>query len=213
MNEMYGQLPEVIGYFFEQDSRKEFFSYQYLPIKMTGQNYYKIEERLWPFTELIDDVVHYYKNNYGVEAYQSSYVYLTAKRAYQKNGCGFNRQGWHSDSFMSDDINFLWTDKQSTIFNTSKFNLSQDDKLSLKEMEEQADPQNNITFPLNSILRLNQYVIHKVGEIEEGVRTFIKLTFSKNKFNLIGNSVNYEINYNWMYYPRQLNRNIPYVID
>jgi hypothetical protein len=153
------------------------------------------------------------KNNYGVEAYQSNYVYLTAKRMYQKNGCGFNRQGWHSDSFMSDDINFLWTDKQSTIFNTSKFNLSQDDKLSLKEMEEQADPQNNITFPLNSILRLNQYVIHKVGEIEEGVRTFVKLTFSKNKFNLIGNSVNYEINYNWMYYPRQLNRNIPYVID
>jgi hypothetical protein len=206
---MYGKLPEVIGYFFDQYSKKEYFSYQYLPIKMPTHNYYRIEERLWPFTELIDDVVHYYKNNYGVEAYQSNYIYLTAKRMYQKNGCGFNRQGWHSDSFMSDDINFLWTDKQSTIFNTSKFNLSQDDKLSLKEMEEQADPQNNITFPLNSILRLNQYVIHKVGEIEEGVRTFVKISFSKDKYDLEGNSHNYLLDYDWIMRPRNKERNIP----
>jgi hypothetical protein len=208
---MYGKLPEVIGYFFEQDSKREYFSYQYLPIKMPGQNYYKIEERLWGFTELIEDVIHNYNSRFGVEKYLYSYIYLTVKRQYQKNGCGFNRSGWHSDSYLSDDINYIWCDKQPTVFNNSKFNLSQDDQLSLDEMFFQAKEENNVIFPLNSILMLNQYVIHQVGEIEEGVRTFVKLTFSDKKFDLEGNSVNYLLDYDWKMRPRNISRNVPHL--
>jgi hypothetical protein len=207
---MYGKLPEVIGIF--ESKGKEFLWYQYLPIKLSGQNYYKIEERLWgSFSELIDSVIKHYIRNIGFDKYLSSYIYLTAKRQYQKNGCGFNRSGWHSDSFMSDDLNFLWTDKQPTVFNNSNFNISQDDELSLIEMEEQALPQNNITFPLNSILLLDQYCIHKVGEIEDGVRTFVKITFSDKKFDLEGNSVNYLLDYDWKMRPRNKQRNVPHL--
>jgi len=208
---MYGKLPEVVGYFFEDEGRREFFTYQYLPIKMPGHSYYRIEERLWPFTNLIDDVVHHYNNRFGVDKYRSMYVYLTAKRMFQRNGCGFNRKGLHSDSYMSDDINYLFCDSQPTIFNTSPFILSQDDQLSLKEMEEQALPENNVTFPLNSILCLDQYCIHKVGEIEDGVRTFVKLTFSDKRFDLEGNSHNYLLDYNWSMRPRNESRNVPHL--
>ena len=208
---MYGKLPEVIGYFFEQDSKREFFSFQYLPIKMTEHNSYRIEERLWGFSELIDDVVNHYIRKFSVEKYRSMYVYLTAKRAYQRNGCGFNRKGWHSDSYGSDCINYLWTDKQPTVFNTSSFILSEDDQLSLKEMEEQVLPENNVTFPLNSILCLDQYCIHKVGEIEDGVRTFVKLTFSDKKFDLEGNSVNYLFDYDRKMRSRNESRNVPHI--
>jgi hypothetical protein len=204
---MYGQLPEVIGSFETQGG--EYFSYQYLLIKLLGHNFYKVERRLHEFCPLIDIVVRDYIKTFGYEDHLDSYIYLTAKRQYQKKNCGFNRSGWHSDGFNSLDTNYIWTSSQPTIFNNSKFNLSKDDKLSLKEMEEQADPQNNITFPLNSILRLNQYVIHKVGEIEEGVRTFVKISFSKDKYDLEGNSHNWELSYNWTMRPRNKERNIP----
>lgn len=210
-NEMYGKLPEVIGNF--EIEGKEYFSYQYLPIKLSGDDFsiWKVEERLHSFRGLLSSVINYYVKNFGEEKYLSNYIYLTAKRQYQKNGCGFNRSGWHSDSFMSDDLNFLWTDKQATILNNSSFNISQDDELSLIEMEEQALPQNNITFPLNSILCLDQYCIHKVGEIEDGVRTFVKITFSNKKFDLEGNSKNYLLDYDWDMRPRNERRNVPHL--
>jgi hypothetical protein len=204
---MYGQLPEVIGNF--ETNSKELLWFQYLPIKMSKCTLYKVEERLYEFCPLINIVIKDYIKTFGLKDFLDSYIYLTAKRQYQKKNYGFNREGFHSDGYNSLDINYIWASSQPTIFNTSKFNLSQDDKLSLKEMEEQADPQNNITFPLNSILRLNQYVIHKVGEIEEGVRTFVKISFSKDKYDLEGNSHNYLLGYNWEMRPRNKERNIP----
>ena len=207
---MYGKLPEVIGTF--EAKGKEFLWYQYLPIKLVDYDFslWRIEHRLHEFKDLLYDVINHYIEKYGEQKYLSSYIYLTAKRQYQKNGCGFNRSGWHSDSFMSDDLNFLWMDKQPTVFNNSNFNISQDDELSLIEMEEQALPQNNITFPLNSILLLDQYCIHKVGEIENGVRSFVKITFSDKKFDLEGNSRNYFLDYDWKMRPRNKQRNVPH---
>jgi hypothetical protein len=77
-------------------------------------------------------------------------------------------------------------------------------------MEKQAIPFNNYSYRENQLLRLNQYNIHKVAPVTEvGMRTFLKLSFSKDKYDLIGNSHNYLIDYNWEMKNRKEHRNIP----
>ena len=147
--------------------------------------------------------------SFGLNRYVDSYVYLTAKHQYQRNHQGFNRPGWHSDGFSTDDISYIWSDKQPTIFNSGDFYLSDDDSFSMKEMEQQALEENNFFYPNNSVVRMDQYSIHKVGEYEEGDRAFIKICFSKDQYALKGNSINYELDYDWEYQDRHKERNIP----
>ena len=139
-----------------------------------------------------------------------SYVYLTAKRLYQGKGYSFNRKGYHSDGFLTDDINYLWSNSLPTVFNFGKFDLSLDDDVSMVEMEQQANVDNEFSYPQNSLLRLDQFVIHKVSDKEiEGMRTFAKVSFSIDKYDLIGNSKNYLLDYDWQMRERGLKRNIP----
>lgn len=214
---MYGKIPEFLGLF--DIKPKEYLYYQYLPIKLaypdTTTKFYleniEIEERLEPFRYLINFCCEDYKRGISIQDWRYTYVYLTVKNLYQTNKNGFNREGWHSDGFLSDDINYIWSNSQPTIFNNSKFNLSKDDQKSLDEMGFQAKPENDFTYPVCSLLKLDQYVIHRVGDIQEGLRCFAKVSFSKNRYNLEGNSHNYLLDYNWEMCPRKLTRNIPNV--
>jgi hypothetical protein len=205
---MYGKKPEFLGLF--SLTPKEYLYYQYLPIKLKDGKI-TLEERLEPFLDLIYTCEENFLIDHTFEDYDNHYVYLTVKNLYQTNKCGFNREGFHSDGFLSDDINYIWSNYQPTIFNDSKFNLSQDDQKSLDEMNFQAKPENDFTYPVDSILKLDQYVIHRVGDIQEGLRCFVKVSFSKNRYNLEGNSHNYLLDYNWQMCPRKLTRNIPNV--
>lgn len=203
---MYGKLPVWLGTF--EVKVEEMFHYTYLPIKL---KYGKItvEPRLNPFLELIYACEEDFLKDYGWSCYDEHYIYLTAKNLYQKENCGFNREGWHTDGFMTDDINYIWSNKQPAIFNFSKFDISPCDERSMDEMIFQAKKENNKTYPNKSLLKLNQYVIHRVGPIEEGLRCFFKLSFSKDRYDLKGNSHNYLLNYNWKMRDRQIERNIP----
>jgi len=207
---MYGKLPEVIDII--DINVEEMFSYTYLPIKL---KYGKItvEKRLHPFLELIYACEEDFLKDHGWSYYDNHYIYLTAKNLYQKESRGFNRRGWHSDSYKDNDTIYLWSNVQPTVFNSTKLTLSKDDELALKEIENKIDEKNNITYPDNSLIKLDQFCIHRVGEIIPGIRCFLKLVFSKNKFNLIGNSHNYLLDYKWKMYPRQERRNVPSIID
>ena len=168
------------------------------------------ENRLKCFDKLVGAICCDYIGEFGLDNYVNSYVYLTAKHLYQMPNCSFNRTGWHSDGFLTDDINYIWSDKYPTIFNRTEFHLPLDDLLSIEVMEKQAIPFNNYSYRENQLLRLNQYNIHKVAPITEiGMRTFLKLSFSKDKYDLIGNSHNYLIDYNWEMKYRKEHRNIP----
>lgn len=203
----YGQLPTELGIF--EVECKEMMFYQYLPIKMKQGNI-KYEKRLNCFKPIIDECIKDFINTFGNNQYQKSYIYITAKYLFQQPNCSFNREGWHSDGFLTNDINYIWCDNNPTIFNTSKFILSENDTNSLTEMEQQANPINNITYKKNQLLRLNQFNIHKVAPIKSNtMRTFLKVSFSTDKYNLIGNSHNYNINYKWKMKPRKTQRNIP----
>lgn len=204
----YGELPHKLGIF--NINCKEMMFYQYLPIKMIGEVQPVYEQRLKIFDELVGAVCCDFIGEFGLDKYVDSYLYLTAKFLYQLPKTSFNRLGWHSDGFLTDDINYIWCDKFPTTFNNSKFNLTLDDCLSMKEMEEQALVENNVVYEENRLLRLNQYNIHKVSDVTEGcMRTFVKLSFSKDRYDLVGNSHNYELNYEWEMKDRKVERNIP----
>jgi hypothetical protein len=204
----YGELPKYLG-LFEIDV-KEMMFYQYLPIKLPNDHNPIVEKRLECFSELIGAALCDFVADYGLERFHQSYVYLTAKYMYEAKGCSFNRKGYHSDGFMTDDINYIWSDRKPTVFNFSKFNLTQDDSLSMREMEEQADEEKIETYPWNSLLRLDQYVIHRCsGEESEGMRAFCKISISKDKYDLKGNSINPLLDYKWDYRDRSKERNIP----
>lgn len=208
----YGDLPKEVG-MFSVECREMMF-YQYLPIKMIGDTKPVYEDRLRCFDELVGAICCDYVGEFGLDNYVNSYVYITAKSLYQSSNCPFNRAGWHSDGFMTDDINYIWCDKNPTVFNKSFFDLTMDDKKSLEEMDSQALPSNDVSYKENQLLRLNQFNIHRVAPIQlEGVRTFLKVSFSKDRYDLIGNSHNYLLNYNWDMRPRQQDRNIPQLIN
>ena len=204
----YGEPPTQLGSF--EVNCKEMMFYQYLPIKLIGEIQPTYENRLKCFDDLIGSICCDFIGVFGLDKYRESYIYLTAKFMYQMPNCSFNRTGYHSDGFMTDDINYIWSDKNPTIFNTTDFELSQDDKKSLIEMEWQEDKRKQIQFDNNVLLRLNQFNIHKVNESGyQGMRTFLKVSFSKDKYDLIGNSHNYLLDYDWDMKERQSERNIP----
>lgn len=204
----YGELPKELGIF--EVEAKEMMFYQYLPIKMPNETQPIYEQRLKCFDALVGAICCDYIGEFGLDNYVNSYVYLTAKHLYQMPNCSFNRTGWHSDGFLTDDINYIWCDKYPTIFNKTDFDLPLDDLLSMEEMEKQAMPFNDVTYKENQLLRLNQFNIHKVAAITKGgMRTFLKVSISKDKYDLIGNSHNYLLNYDWKMKQRKEARNIP----
>jgi len=204
----YGSLPKYLGT--HKIQCEEMLFYQYLPIKLKNQTELIFEERLKCFEKLIGNICCDFVGEYGLNRFVTSYIYITAKKMYQVNGCSFNRKGYHSDGFLTDDINYIWSDKNPTVFNYSSFKLTQEDTISLYEMDKQANKKTIKIYPENSLLRLDQFNIHKVNENKELVlRTFVKVSFSSDKYDLKGNSKNYLLDYDWKTRDRGLERNIP----
>lgn len=202
--------PIVIGEF--RANCSEMMFYQYLPIKLAGHTKPIMEDRLSCFSELIGMILCDFIGVYGLDKYIESNIYLTAKNLFQKKDCSYNRMGYHSDGFMTNDINYLWCNKFPTVFNIGEFDITPDDTLSLQDMEEQALPENDISFPENSVVRITQDHIHRVAQVtEDGLRAFVKVSFSTGIFNLKGNSHNYMLNYKWDMIDRALQRNMEYM--
>lgn len=138
-----------------------------------------------------------------------SYIYLTVKHLYvTPNGMG-NRPGWHSDGFGTDDINYIWCDKYPTEFCIQDFNITEDCDTSLKEMEEQAKVSNIKVYGGNTLLRLDKYNIHRTPVVGEGYRAFVKISVSKDHYNLKGNAHNHLFDYDWDMVARSDTRNHP----
>lgn len=204
----YGQLPKDLGV--HRVDCPEMMFYQYLPIKMIGETQPVYEPRLKCFDSLVGAICCDFIGVFGLDTYVGSYVYLTAKFMYQPPLNSFNRMGWHSDGFMTDDINYVWCDVNPTLFANGDFDLTMDDEVSLKQMERQVRFSDLVRYPENTLLRLDQFNIHRVADCEEGkMRAFLKISFSKDKYDLIGNSHNYQMQYDWPMKQRKSERNIP----
>lgn len=196
----YGNMPEPLGLVHTEASEMCFV--QYLPIVLPGEGA-RIPDNLQWCVPIVRKVL----MNVDVS---DKYVYLTAKHLFVTPDNVGNRAGWHSDGFMTDDINFIWYDKHPTEFCVQRFNITEDCDISMREMESQAKEESIVVYPDNLLLKLDSSVIHRPpANVEPGYRTFVKVSISKDKYNLKGNAHNYLFNYDWDMVERDFSRNHP----
>lgn len=198
---IYGALPEDLGLI--DLSPVEMMFWLYCPISSPGE-LEDVPANLQQFGPILDAV-----HAYDRQAYDDSYVYLTAKTLYV-SGDNANRPGWHSDGFGTDDVNYIWYDRAPTQFIESSFSLPTDCADAMAYMALAAENQPIITFPNKHLLRLTPAIIHRVQpNVSPGVRTFVKVSLSKDRYNLEGNSVNHRMRQRWPMLPRDAERNHP----
>ena len=208
---IYGALPIDLGLI--DLSPSEMMFWLYCPIKMPGQLIWNSPPNLEQFEPIIGAV----SQDCSLDAWRESYVYITAKTLWATPENPGNRPGWHSDGFLTDDLNYIWADANPTVFffDGQRHAFSADHSASLSEMdalceEPVAAAFDHRTYPVKHLLRLDQTVLHKVAtNIRPGVRTFVKISVSRHRYALRGNSINHELAPDWAYADRQAERNCP----
>lgn len=204
-------------------NNNEMYFYQYLPIKLAGTaDSITLPPQLSRLCYMIDKIVKDFQTNvlrpkYGVtykslKEYIDHYIYVTAKSLYVKSGDNLNRMGWHCDGFMSEDINYIWCDCIPTEYVTGDFALIQDHRESIEHMNRLLYKSEPLKCKPNSIYRLDETVIHRCDynhSKDAVLRHFVKVSFSKEKYNLKGNSHNYLLEYDWEMKDRESSRNHP----
>ena len=196
----YGTMPEVIGKF--DIEFPEFMFYLYLPVKLPNSN--------WSYRDLPENLKFLKPLLEEIDVEYDDYVYITAKNMWYEQGGTYNREGWHSDGFMSDDTNYIWSDREGTEFTGGQYTLTQDHEVCLHELSMLGEGSGYNCINDKRLVKLDQYVIHRPPLISEsGMRGFVKISVSKNKYNLAGNSHNHLLDYDWDLCDRKLTRNDP----
>lgn len=194
---------------------KEMMFWQYCPVKLLDHFNFIVPDNLQQFQPILDAVREDFLMYQDELEWYENYVYLTAKRMWSTQENPGNRPGWHSDGFLTDDLNYIWYDGNPTIFYFEPgklFSFTKDHNLSLPEMDAvcEGNKHNYVTYPNKTLLCLTENVLHKVDtNIEPGFRTFVKVSVSKDKYNLEGNSINHVLNPDWKYIKRNETRNNP----
>lgn len=202
----YGNAPEEIGTY--DLAFTEFMHYMYLPILIPESNVIRVPRRLQFADEMIVDAI-VSEREHGN---RWEYIYVTARRGYATPGNPLNRPGWHSDGFGTPDINYVWTDRFPTLYAVQEFTgISPDHIESARQFEAQIDPASIRTYADKVLQRLDSSVIHAAPTIPApgGERSFFKISFSNDRYNLAGNSHNYGLDYRWPMHSRSAVRNDP----
>lgn len=208
----YGNAPEAMGIW---DLKfEEYMHYMYLPIMIPEKPYAIMIPENLRFAE--DMILRVLFEEWFVKGHDFSHVYVTARRGYATPGNPLNRPGWHSDGFGTNDVNYVWTDRFPTLFAIGDFgDISTDHALSSQQFADKAegnvDPVDVRTYRDKELLRLDPSVIHTAPPIPApgGERSFFKVSFSNQRYNLKGNAHNHLLDYNWPMYDRQAARNDP----
>lgn len=201
--------PEIIGKI-DVTTPQEYCFCMYMPIKMNDGPYIKLPTQFYPYADIIEAATWNERRKMGSSEFDQHYAYLTVKYLFVTPDNPANRPGWHSDGFLTDDVNYVWFDKYPTVFCVQDFDVDDDHFKSLAQFEEQAREENFWTAPEKTLLRLDARHIHKVPlDIPEGgdFRTFVKITFSKDRYNLKGNARNPLFDYDWQMHDRSIVRN------
>lgn len=190
---LYGNLPKDLGPISLQPTEMMFW--MYLPISLRGDHTFYIPPTLDQFIPIIREA-----RWDDHERFVDSYVYLTAKTLWVEGSYIGNRPGWHSDGFGTEDVNYIWSDRAPTEFlQADPRPLSDDCAYSMIQMKDMADfplrfNSKIVTFPDQHLLRLDPSVIHRSPvNFEPGMRTFVKVSMSQDRYDLIGNSINHAL--------------------
>ena len=195
----YGKAPENLGVF--NIHSDEMMAYMYAPVKFPGSDI-----RLEPRMNFIEPLLNAAKKDIKPR----HYVYVTIKNLFCTKDNPGNRPGWHSDGFLTDDVNYIWTDKYPTVFCEQDFDIVEDHVVSMDQFRAQVNVSNEKVYPEKSLLRLTDEVIHRSPDISvSSMRCFVKISISDERYNLVGNSHNYLFDYWWKLYERNTVRNHP----
>lgn len=212
---LYGSLPEDLGLI--DLTPNEMMFWQYCPIKMPWDgSILHIPENLKWAREIVFAANRDFTASYPERSLAGHYIYLTAKTLWVSGNHIGNRPGWHCDGFGGDDINYIWYDRAPTEFLhvRSGIGLSEDCDESMKQMASLGAGHAGLTgmtvFPDKHLLRLDPSVIHRSPvNFTPGMRTFVKVSISEDRYDLIGNSINHNLAFPPPTAPRQLDRNHP----
>lgn len=199
----YGHLPDDLGLI--DLAPVEMMFWMYCPIR-TPSDGLVIPDTLRQFSPIVRAALR--DEQERGEAY--SYAYLAAKTLWVSGEHIGNRPGWHSDGFGTDDVNYVWYDRAATQFLSDYFELPDDCSDAMAIMAERAAGKGLVCFRDKHLLRLTPSVIHRspVG-FEPGMRTFVKVSLSNDRYNLEGNSINHRLTERWPLVPRLAERNHP----
>lgn len=201
---IYGDLPEDLGLI--DLSPVEMMAWLYCPISVASGWSIVLPPNLEQFRPIIEAV--WKRDNLRCKG---QYVYLTAKTLWVEGSNIGNRPGWHSDGFGTDDVNYIWYDRSPTEFLEDAFTLPADCADAMERMDARARVAGVLrTFPDKHLLRLTPSCIHRSPvKFEPGMRTFVKVSISPNRYDLEGNSINHGLAERWPLVPRQMVRNHP----
>lgn len=229
----YGEAPTVLGE--HTLAWDEFMHYLYLPVRIPARDdarvplgidcdahqpatgpQYALPERLGFLGPIMHNVIHDARRESS--HLTDPYVYVTARRGYATPGNPLNRPGWHCDDFGGTDLNYVWSDAYPTRFlqSTTPLNIPEDDAASMIRMDNYAAVADGGSlwieeYPDRSLLRLTPWVIHDTPIIPApgGMRSFFKISVSTHRYDLLGNSHNYLLDYDWPMHDRASVRNQP----
>jgi hypothetical protein len=180
----------------------------YMPVKMQESAEIYLPKHLRAFGDMLQSVIDA-ELLIRQQAVLAEYIYLTVKCFPVEGENVGNRHGWHIDGYGTDDVNWIFSSHGCTQMLNASVNLSEDHDQCLRELAlEGATNLDRVDLEVNTLHRLGSSIIHRPPvEVEQGVRTFVKISFSKHQYNLMGNAINPDINYNWTYHRRALARN------
>ena len=198
----------------------EMMFWMYLPISVPNDYSYQLPDNLRQFDDIVAAVL-----KHETSAFFLRYAYLTVKTLWVSGDYIGNRPGWHIDGYGTSDVNYIWADRAPTEFlvapyrevgdGASLWTLSDDCDISMQEMatiaDDTSEPQHRFFFPDRHLLRLDNRVIHRSPvDFAPGMRTFVKVSLSHDRYNLKGNSVNHLLPAtHWPLVDRAIERNHP----
>lgn len=197
---IYGAAPKELGCI-ELDTSEMMF-WLYLPIKVAGTRSDKLPKQLEKYDELLDIVYEDVRDSFGLKRWRESYVYLSVKILHVTPDAPGNRPGWHSDGFLTNDLNYIWADRNPTEFflTDELFGVDADHSVSMKQFDcfasnpLRSKGDRHEHAKVNHLYRLDQTVIHRVSKnVESGKRAFIKVSVSDKPYVQLGNSINHEL--------------------
>lgn len=201
---IYGTLPEDLGLL--DLSPVEMMCWMYCPV-MTPTSLLTLPPNLAQFRLLVERALD--REGAGLD---DKYVYLTVKTLWVAGDYIGNRPGWHSDGFGTDDVNYIWYDRAPTEFVevAGGFDLPADCANAMELMGVAAEAGRIVTFPDKHLLRLTPSAVHRSPvDFAPGMRAFVKVSVSADRYNLEGNSINHGLAERWSLVPRKPERNHP----
>lgn len=171
----------------------EFMLWLYLPVKLPFGEV-SLPDNVNKFKGILDIV----KENlsHTENKWEESYIYLTIKSMVVSEDNVGQRLGWHSDGFMTKDLNYIWSDVEeiTTRITTGGMTLTQCHTKSLQEMENYKEFLLRCSYQVmaDTVYLLDETVLHEAVRPTRPVfRNFVKVTVSDKLYKLEGNSVNH----------------------